>query len=335
MQPKPYFSIIITCKNALQWLEKCITSIQKQTYKQYEILFVDDGSTDTSLDFVKKNYPDIVIVENLANVGFARANNAGATVSKGTHLLILNADTYMDTGTLEIAAAYIAKHPSHSYMQLDIRKYDKSNMDGEACIFGMDRFGYPIWKGSGEPFYADAAAMIIQRDLFFKLGGFDESYFIYLEDLDLAWRARLLGKQIHYIPQSYVYHFAGGTSVSTQNKKGSYVTTVRRRYDAQKNNLRSILKNFELSNVVWILPTSCAMASVEGFLYLLKGNISGFIALHKSILWNITHLTDTLAERKKMQSTRTISDKQLFEKIDKRISKLHSLLLFGVPSMKK
>lgn len=335
MQKKPLISIIITCKNAYQWLEKCFSSLANQTVQNFEIVFVDDGSTDQSLDFVEKHYPDTVIVQNIENVGFARANNAGATVAKGDYLFILNADTYLDDDTIEKLTNTIKKHSKYHYMQLDIRKYNKSNMKGEACTFNMDRFGYPIWSGKEEnPFYADGAAMVIKKDLFFKLGGFDEKYFIYLEDLDIAWRARMLGEEVYYLKGIHVYHYAGGTSVNTQIKEGSYQTSLRRRYDAQKNNLRTLVKNYELKNLFWALPVSLILASIEGWLYLFKGNIIGFLYLHKAIWWNILNLSDTLNQRKKIQCIRTVDDTVILKRSDKRISKIHSFFLHGVPSMK-
>ncbi|OGK19465.1 hypothetical protein A2799_04865 [Candidatus Roizmanbacteria bacterium RIFCSPHIGHO2_01_FULL_39_24] len=335
MSKPPLISIIITDFNAKRWLDKCISSIKTQKFIDYEIVFVNDGSTDGSFEYVKKKFPDCIFVNNITNVGFASANNAGATVARGEFLFFLNADTYLEIDTLQKLEQSLKKNPKIHYAQLDIRRYDKANMDGEACTFQIDRFGYPIWSGREEnPFYADAAAMIIKKDLFFKIGGFDERFYIYLEDLDLAWRARLVGEEVYYLPKIYVYHFAGGTSVSTQIKEGTYATTIRRRYDAQKNNLRTLLKNLEPINLIWALPGSIALASGEGFLYLLRGNIWGFVAMHKAILWNIVSIHDTLKQRETVQDLRTVHDSVIYLHVDKRISKIASFFTHGIPSMK-
>ncbi|MGB4965675.1 MAG: glycosyltransferase family 2 protein [Microgenomates group bacterium] len=334
MTKAPLISIIITNFNAKRWLDKCIGSIRDQKFKDYEIVFVNDGSTDGSFEYAQKKFPECVFVNSIANAGFARANNLGAMSAQGEYLFILNADTYLEKDTLSKLAATLKKHPRYKIAQLDIRRYDKANMDGEACTFQIDRFGYPIWSGKDEnPFYADAAAMIIKKGLFFKIGGFDDRFYIYLEDLDLAWRARLLGNTVYYLQGIHVYHFAGGTSVSTQVKEGTYATSLRRRYDAQKNNLRTLIKNVELSNLVWQLPGSTLLASGEGFLYLLKGNVAGFLALHNAILWNILNVVDSLRERAKVQKMRTIGDFEIFKNADRRISKLSSLISYGIPKM--
>lgn len=334
MIKQPLISIIITNFNAKRWLDKCIESIRTQKFTDYEIVFVNDGSTDGSYEYAQKKFPECVFVNSITNVGFARANNLGAMSARGEYLFILNADTYLEKDTLLKLARELKKHPRYKIAQLDIRRYDKANMKGEACTFQIDRFGYPIWSGREEnPFYADAAAMIIKKDLFYKIGGFDDRFYIYLEDLDLAWRARLLGNTVYYLPKIYVYHFAGGTSVSTQVKEGTYATSLRRRYDAQKNNLRTLIKNVELPNLLWQLPGSVILASGEGFLYLLKGNIAGFLALHNAIFWNILNVVDSLRERTKVQKMRRIGDKQIFKYADRRISKFSSLIAYGIPKM--
>lgn len=334
MKKQPLISIIITNFNAKQWLDKCIGSIREQKFTDYEIIFVNDGSTDGSFEYAQKKFPDCVFVNSITNAGFARANNLGAMSARGEYLFILNADTYLEKNTLTQLARVLKKNPRYKIAQLDIRRYDKTNLKGEACTFQIDRFGYPIWSGKDEnPFYADAAAMIIKKELFFKIGGFDDRFYIYLEDLDLAWRARLLGNTVYFLPKIYVYHYAGGTSVSTQVKEGTYATSVRRRYDAQKNNLRTLIKNTELKNLIWQLPGSVLLASGEGFLYLLKGNIAGFLALHNAIVWNILNLVDSLRERAKVQKMRKVSDQEIYKRADRRISKFASLIAYGIPKM--
>src|SRR5258708_4698326 len=117
---KPLLSIIITCKDALQFLNKCLTSIEKQTgFKDFEVIFVDDGSKDMSLQFVSDNFSHYRILKNLRNVGFARANNEGVALSRGMYLFILNADTYLEKNTLQKIAQYIKRYPERKFFQLD------------------------------------------------------------------------------------------------------------------------------------------------------------------------------------------------------------------------
>lgn len=328
----PLISIIITNFNAYQWLDRCLGSIKQQKFSSYEVIFVDDGSTDGSYEYVQKKFSWCVCIKNTMNVGFAMSNNIGARAARGTYLFFLNADTYLEKDTLVKLAKAMYNNPAYTLAQLDIRKYDKSNMNGQACTFTIDRFGYPIWSGREDTiFYADAAAMVIKSAVFKELGGFDERFYIYLEDLDLSWRARICGYSVHFIPKVYAYHYAGGTSVSTHAKGKTYTTTVRRRFDAQKNNLCTILKNVELKNLIWMVPGSVLLASAEGFLYLLKGNVGGFFALHNAIMWNILNIAHTRNKRSAIQKRRTVADKEIFKHIDARISKLASFFSYGIP----
>lgn len=333
MKKQPLISVIITNKNAYKWLDTCITSLKNQTFQDFEVVFVDDGSTDNSLEYVKKKYGWMTILENLENVGFARANNTGAAASQGKYLLILNTDAYLENDTLKKIAEYIKKYPDHKMMQLDVRHYDKKPFTGLNPHTSIDIFGYPI--GSKTFFYADACAMVISRDLFFKLRGFDEKHFIYLEDVDLSWRARLIGENIYFMHGIYAYHYGGGTSNATTQSKGKkHATTLKRRYDAQKNNIRMLIKNYSFFNMLWTVPVSILLASLEGWLYLFSGNLRGFIVLHKAIIWNIFNIGDSLKYRQWVQQTRTVDDREIKKLMSKTISKLHSLLNHGIPIMK-
>src|SRR3990167_8469064 len=125
MSKPPLISIIITDFNAKRWLDKCISSIKTQKFIDYEIVFVNDGSTDGSFEYVKKKFPDCIFVNNITNVGFASANNAGATVARGEFLFFLNADTYLEIDTLqklEHSLKKIQKFTMHSLISADTTK---------------------------------------------------------------------------------------------------------------------------------------------------------------------------------------------------------------------
>ncbi len=335
MTQKPLFSIIIVNWNGKTWLNKCLTSLEKQTWKKFEVILVDNFSSDGSANYIRKYFPWVILVENFQNVGFDRANNQAAALCKGDYIFLLAHDAYLDHNTLEKLAGYIKKYPNNFLMQLDTRNYDKTYKPNEVLSFIIDPFGYPMWSGKKDKiFYADGAALIIKRYLFYKLKGYDEKYFMYLEDVDLAWRVRLLGNKVYFLSGIHAYHFGGSTTVPTKLKGRTYVTSSLRRYHAQKNNLRSLIKNYSLKNLAWALPISIALASIEGWLYLIKGNINGFYLLHKAILWNVFNIFDSLNQRRFMQQIRTVGDDVILRDSYHGISKIHSFFLHGVPSMK-
>ncbi len=331
----PLISVIITNKNALRWLRKCLTSLKQQSYKNFEVIFVDNNSTDKSLQLVESKFRWVKTVKNERDEGYAKANNIGALKAKGSYLLLMNTDSYLEKNTLQKLSSLLIKHPEYRLMQLDEKEYDKSPLPDRYLIFSMDCFGYPIGtNGRGPIFYADGAGLVISAKLFKKLNGYDEKFYMYLEDMDLSWRARMSGEDVFFLKDVFVYHATGGTSIPTHTNTTLYTTTLNRRYHAQKNNLRALIKNYSVINILWSLPVSILLASLEGSLYLLRGNILGFAALHNAIWWNITNLPDTLLERKRVQKMRKVSDRFILVKTVKTISKFQSLIHFGIPQMK-
>lgn len=335
MNGKPFISIIIVNWNGISWLEKCLTSLKNQTWRKFEVILVDNFSSDGSANYVRTHFPWVILLENFCNIGFDKANNQAAALCRGDYIFLMAHDAYLDPTTLEKLTNYLKNHPEHSLMQLDTRNYDRSYKKGEVLSFIIDPFGYPMWSGKKDKiFYADGAALVVKKLLFYQLKGYDEKYFMYLEDVDLAWRARLLGQRVYFLPGIHAYHFGGSTTVPTKLKGKIYITSSLRRYHAQKNNLRSLIKNYTLHNLLWALPISVALASIEGWLYLLRGNVSGFYMLHKAIAWNIFNIFDSLEQRKYVQRMRTEGDEVILRNSYRGISKINSLFLHGIPLMK-
>lgn len=331
--PAPMISIIITNKNAMKWLEKCLASLKNQSSQDFEVILVDNASADQSVSYVKNNFPFVKVIKNNKDKGFAGANNDGAACSKGKYLLLLNTDAYLEKNTIRKLITIIKQNPHYRFMQLDIRSYEKKKFKNIRPYMGMDFFGYPL--PSKHIFYADGSGLVISKDLFDQLGGFDEKHYLYYEDIDLAWRARLIGEEVYFLHDIISYHHGGGTApVTTQNQGNTHTTTLSRRYHSQKNNLRNLIKNYSLANLMWTLPISILLASGEGLLFLLKGNLAGFLFLHKAILWNVLNLKSTLKKRSQVQKTRKISDFEILKLCEKRLSKAESFFLHGIPSTK-
>lgn len=335
MKKTPFFSVIIPNKNSLKWLNKCLSSLKNQTFKNFEMIFIDNASTDQSVEFVKSKFPFVKVSVNTSDVGPGISMNIGARIASGKYLFLMNADSYIEADALEKLAYVLKRHPDYQLMELNMKHYDKTNINDKPYKFGMDIFGYPM--PSDKLFYADACGLVITKSLFNKLGGFDETFYMYLDDVDFSWRARLVGTDIYLLENIYIYHHTGSTSIPTSSyyhKKYTYTTTLNRRYHAQKNNLRALIKNYSLQNLLWALPASTIFASVEGFLYLFKGNLKGFIVMHQAILWNCLNMRDTLHERTKIQSQRKVSDKVILDFCEKKVAKIHSFLSHGIPLLK-
>ena len=214
-------SVVIPVWNGLRWLEGCLGSLAAQTLAASQTIVVDNGSVDGSMAYVRDRYPDVVVIELGANTGFAHAANVGIDAADGDAIALLNTDVVLapewltrmvaaldgDAGASSVACKLLALgEPGIVYDAGDVLRRDG------ACEqrgrFGLDdgRFDAP-----GEVFGACAGAALYRRDALAAVGGFDERYFAYLEDVDLALRLRLRGWRCRYEPV-VAWHAGEGSS---------------------------------------------------------------------------------------------------------------------------
>jgi GT2 family glycosyltransferase len=229
MQPIPLVSIIITYWNNAEHLPHCLRCLSLQTFQDFEIVIIDNGSLDGGTDQLEQTYPQLRIhIERLpSNKGFAVANNLGAEIARGRWLALLNTDAFPEPEWLEKILQAANKHPEFSFFSCrQIQSNQPDILDGsgdEYHISGLAwrRFyNYPAHNfglKEEEVFSACAAASMYHRDDFLKVGGFDEDYFSYFEDVDLSFRLRLGGGRCLYVPQAVVYHVGSASSGKTSN----------------------------------------------------------------------------------------------------------------------
>lgn len=325
-------SIIIVNWNGQKWLKICLDSLSYQDYSDFEIILVDNGSTDNSLKFIGDNYPKIVVIENKENLGFGRANNLGAERAKGELLLFLNNDIIIED---QAFLRKILRYKLANGLNLvgpRILSGDKSDFY-QGKYLTIDPFSY---SGLGKNlFYLEGCALLISAADFHSLGGFDDRYFMYSEDIDLCWRAHLYGLQLGICREAELIHFGGGSSDATMFKKrGEHIVPMFRRREVEKNNLRNILKNYRLVNLVWVLPLFIAQDLAELTLYLLTGNFSMFRELIKALWWNLLNIGDTIKQRTIIQKKRTVSDFHVLSFMNLRINKIKAFLDIGLPKFK-
>lgn len=332
----PCISIIILNWNGRRWLSECLESIHRQTCQyHHEIIFVDNCSADGSVDFVRGRYPEVKIVQNDGNYGYARGNNIGALRAQGRYLLFLNTDTKLRADCLEQIERHIVRPGSVSagVYALKLFSYDGTrDLYPNNIWMSIDIFGYPF--PDKKIFYADGAALLIDRALFQQLGGFDERHFMFAEDVDLCWRARLLGYAIEGISDAVVYHAIAGSSFPCGKNKGAYTTSVFKRYLAERNAMRNMLKNYGMVTLLWVLPLFLFSYLFEILfcLLLLRFAVIGRV-YGKALVYNIANAKDTCRARRDIQRTRVITDRELFRSITFRMSKLEFLAKVGIPSL--
>lgn len=329
----PHISIILLNFNGKKYLQKCLASIESQTFKNFEIIIVDNGSTDNSKKEIWQKYSREQIIDNPTNLGFAKANNAGAALARGEYLFFLNIDTHLDKNCLKLLHQQAAKHQgilTPCQMSYDAKQFI-------SCGVGLDVFGYPysLTRNFLDPkqvvFYADGAALFIKKSIFNSLQGFDESTFLFQEDVDLSWKARLVGLAIVRVPAAIVYHVSGGILEGGAALGGKYITNHFRRYLGERNNIRNLFKNYTGLTLLWILPLYLLINFGEMLVFSLLLKPRAVWCYAKAWLWNIVYLPDTISKRREIQPKRKVSDGDIQKSMLHSSAKLKMFLKVGVP----
>jgi len=267
-------AIIIVNYNGLDYLADCLNSLTSLDYPQndYQIFFIDNASTDDSLAYVKKNFPDLKIITKDKNLGFAQGNNIGMqkAIEQGfDYVFLINQDTITDKDVLQKLVAKAESEENIAAVQPRLMLYpdkDKVNSIGNAIHylgFGFSSGGYQLYDQSlqcKQITYASGAAVLIKTKVLEKIGLFDPDFFMYHEDLDLGWRMRMAGYKIILVPQTVVYH------------KYQFSKSIKKYYFMERNRFICVLENYKWGTIVLITP-ACLIMELGLFFFALK---SGF-----------------------------------------------------------
>lgn len=332
---EPYVSIVIPNLNGRRHLKMCLSSIQNLAYSHFEIIVVDNASTDGSVDFVKANYPRVKLVVNPINLGFAEGCNIGMRNARGNYVALLNNDIEVDPNWLRELILVAQSDPriaicASKIMMFHDRKVFNS-AGGEYDVYGSghDRGLYEFDHGQysrvEEVFFACGGAMLVRRDILEEIGLFDSRYFIYGEDVDLCWRAWLGGYKVVYVPSAMVYHKYGGTMGTL---------TAQRLYLTSRNSLCSILKNYSSKALAKAFFRFYSLKVGEILLFFVSGRAKASFALLKAILWNIAKFDETWRKRRKVQMLRKVSDVKIEQLMAKESIELKRFLRGYFPKFK-
>lgn len=249
-------SVVIPNWNGKRFLKGCLDSLQKQKYQSVEVVLVDNGSKDGSIEFIQENYPDVRLFTFEQNTGFSFAVNKGIRESRGQFVALLNNDTVVDELWLSELIKVMREHPEIGSAGCKMLAYDDhALLDGAGD--GYRRGGLPGRIGHRErdtgrfdlPRYilgACGGAAIYRQELFDAIGYFDDDYFAYLEDVDFGLRAQNAGYKCYYVPTAIIYHLGCGTT-------GSGYSPLVVRLSSQ-NNLNTIVKNIPGPLLIKFLP---------------------------------------------------------------------------------
>ncbi|MBN1955192.1 MAG: glycosyltransferase family 2 protein [Anaerolineae bacterium] len=219
--PRPAASVVIPNWNGAQHLPDCLESLRRQTWRDFELVVVDNGSVDNSLQLLARDYPEAQILALGENRGFAGACNAGIAAARGQFIVLLNNDTAADPRWLEEVLAGFGRHPEAGLAASKMLLFDRRDVfhtagdfyrldgrPGNRGVWQRDQGQYDVEE---YVFSACGGSAAYRREMFEQVGLLDEDFFFSCEDVDLAWRAQLAGWRCVYLPRAVVYHKLGAT----------------------------------------------------------------------------------------------------------------------------
>ena len=273
-------AIAILNYNGVKFLKDFLPSVVRTKYAYASIHVIDNKSTDDSIAFLKRNYKDVIIHQLDENYGFAGGYNEGLKRIIGSdYFVLLNSDVEVSENWIQPIVELMERDKTIAACQPKVLQYaNKTQFEHAGAAGGwMDYLGYPFCRGrifetveedkgqyenAEEIFWASGAAFFIRSELFFQIGGLDESFFAHMEEIDLCWRLKRAGYKIMVEPKSYVYHVGGG-SLGYDNPRKVFLNF--------RNSLSMLLKNEGSSRLIWMLPYRMVLDGAAGILFLLRG----------------------------------------------------------------
>lgn len=219
-------TVIIPNYNGRKYIHECLDSLRLQNFKDFKIIVVDNASTDGSVEVIEEDYEEVTLIKNDENYGFSQAINKGIKVAETEFVILLNNDAMCEYNFIEELVKGIQKSDQiFSCAARMIQYNDRKKLDNTGDYYTVFGWAYQRgqdesikkYKKAGRVFSACAGAAIYRRELFDEIGYFDEQHFAYLEDVDLGFRANIVGYKNYYLPKAVVYHIGSASSGERYN----------------------------------------------------------------------------------------------------------------------
>ena len=301
-------AVVILNYNGERFLERFLPSvIANSDPETVEVVVADNASTDRSVRFMQERFPQVRLIQNESNGGFATGYNLALQQVEAQYYVLLNSDIEVTPHWIEPVVEMMDADPQIAACQPKIRSFDRPDEFEYAGASGgfIDRLGYPFCRGRVfqhieadqgqydspmEVFWATGACMFVRADLYRQIGGLDDSFFAHMEEIDLCWRLKNAGYKIYCCPQSVVYHIGGGTLPKNSPRK-TYLNF--------RNNLSLLVKNLPQNQVFIVVFCRIFLDWVAAFKFLAEGCFKDFCMVFKAHWDFYKRLPELRVKRKK------------------------------------
>src|SRR6056297_4292389 len=309
-------AVVILNWNGKKYLEQFLPHIINHSKQSdTEIIIADNNSTDDSVKFLEKNYPEIKIILLDKNYGFAGGYNRALQQIKAEYYILLNSDIEVTENWLSPLVELMESDETIAACQPKIKAFHQKNLFEYAGASGgfIDKYGYPFCRGRildtlekdtgqynniSQIFWATGACLVIKSNLFHQLGGFDDDFFAHMEEIDLCWRLKNSGFKIFVNPKSEVFHVGGGTLPISPFKL----------YLNYRNNLFLLYKNLPTGKLFPTIFIRMVLDGLSASIYLLKFSFRNFTAVFKAHIHFYQSLKKLRLKRKKLLLNRSNSN---------------------------
>lgn len=305
----PSVAVVILNWNGLKFLQRFLPSVVQHSLERAEIWIVDNGSTDESLQWVREKHPEVSVLENGKNYGFAKGYNIGLRQISAAYYVLLNSDVEVTSDWIDPVIDFMRKAELVA-CQPKILDFNRRQWFEHAGATGgfIDRNGFVFCAGrifntfeedkgqydaNKEVFWASGASLFIRSDAYHSVDGLDEDFFAHMEEIDLCWRLKNQGLAVGACGESQVYHVGGGT-LDKLNPFKTYLNF--------RNNLFILVKNYHYGSLLRLLIKRMLLDGVAAFRFLTEGKWSYFTAVFKAHVSFYTKLPLMLSKRKTLRS---------------------------------
>lgn len=329
-------AVVILNWNGKSFLQKFLPSVLNNIPNYAEVFVADNHSSDDSIAFLKQNYPQVNLVINNENGGYAKGYNDALKQINAQYYILLNSDIEVSQNWIEPIIQLMDKNTEIAACQPKILSYHHKQEFEYAGAGGgyIDKYGYPFCRGrifqeieedqnqfddSVEVFWASGACMFVRAELYHELGGLDDDFFAHMEEIDFCWRAKNAGYKIFYEGKSVVYHVGGGT-LHKSNPKKTYLNF--------RNNFYLLYKNIEGKRLIPVFFWRLILDGVAGIKFLIDGDYKDTYAIFKAHLNFYTSLPSLYKKRRELKQNKVSMMYQrniVYEHFVKKVKKFKSL----------